>query len=269
MIPIKLHTENFDGEAKKVGEVTIGNETIPVFEFSVKVVEQKREVVFDYDGFRYQYNEAGRYGKGKYEQKFLDMAQKLQDEIEKLKPVALAFIYSNINRYSFYDVNLAGRDSDNPIKGFLQTWNLPITANFSAEWLTWVETSAIADKVEKNESFQTEFEKWALFKFLQLVFGDRFLSAPPYRYGSEAKEWIKIGIGNGHMKIGNLEEHYIHYKDVIEYSLPDYDCELGFLDVRGSQLSEEDLKLLYEVLMRKRPPRDFYKNIFELTDEVD
>ena len=52
MIPIKLHTENFEGEAKKVGDVVIGNETIPVFEFSVKVVEKKREVVFDYDGFK-------------------------------------------------------------------------------------------------------------------------------------------------------------------------------------------------------------------------
>jgi hypothetical protein len=264
MIPIKLHTENFDGEAKKVGEVAIGNETIPVFEFSVKVVEKKRDVVFDYDGFRYQYNEAGRYGKGKYEQKFLNMAQKLQDEIEKLKPVALTFIYSNINRYSFYDVNLAGRDSDNPLKGFLQTWNLPISPRFGAEWLTWIETAAVADKIEKNESFQTAFEKWALAKFLHLVFGDRFLSSPPNRYGSEANEGTKIGSGNGLMKIGNLEEYYIHYKSDIEYSFPDYNCELGFLDVRGAQLSEKDLELLYEVSLGKRPPRDFYKNIFEL-----
>jgi hypothetical protein len=43
---IRVHTENFEGEAKKVGEVLIGNEVIPVHEFSVNIIEKNEKLFY-------------------------------------------------------------------------------------------------------------------------------------------------------------------------------------------------------------------------------
>jgi hypothetical protein len=78
---IKFRTENFENEAKKVGEVVIGNEATPVYEFSVEVTENKRGVIL-IDAF----------ADLKYEQEFFNAIQKLLDEIGKEIPLFLAFI---------------------------------------------------------------------------------------------------------------------------------------------------------------------------------
>jgi hypothetical protein len=84
---------------------------------------------------------------------------------------------------------------------------------------------------------------------------------------------MRNGFGNGSFDVGEFEAYYFHAgsdMSMLDHNLPNYDCELGFMDVQGSQLSEKDVEILYyEVLMRKRPPRDFYENLFELNGEVD
>ena len=274
---IKLHTENFEGETKQVGEVVIENVTIPVYEYHVNVknftkdleVELKKvnevlignnlvpvyggstpkpvKIILDSEGFSDQYNEAGRYGKGKYEKEFLDLAQKLRDNIEKEQPFALAFIYSDINRYFFYDVNFEGRGGDNPVKGFIQAWEY-----YGWAWLTWTQTPAVVEKIEKDKAFQTAFEKWALVRFLHLVFGDKFLPSPIPYYGSEGGG----GFMNGTLDVGGLHAYFFSTKNGLVSNLPDYDEFLGFREVVS--LDEKELELLYEVLKGKLNPQDFY-----------
>jgi len=232
MIPIKLHTENFDGEAKKVGEVTIGNETIPVFEFSVK--PKSDEDLFNFAMLNKDFS--------KYEQEFLDLAQKLRGEIETQTSLFFALTYSEINRYLFRDVKHWG--DDNPVKGFLQAWG------GEEKWLTWIESPAVADRREKDDAFLTAFQKWALAKFLQLVFEDRMLPSPVPRFGSEEER----GFGNGKVSVGKLGVFCWSTKNSTETNLPDDDGNFYFWDI--ARLRNEELERLYEFLMGRL--KDFY-----------
>jgi hypothetical protein len=114
-------------------------------------------------------------------------------------------------------------------------------------------------KTPKDESFQTAFEKWALAKFLQFVFGVRFLPTPVPCYGSEnAEEWIKYGFRNGSVGVGKLGAYYYRTKNAIEYNLPEVDDECSIVFEGLRELSEKGLELLYEILIGTLP-HDFLK----------
>ncbi len=241
MEPTKFHSENFASEAKKVGDVVIGNETIPVYEINVNPKDLKSILNVLEDGFK----GTDWKGKGASELEFFDAVQKLMDEIHKEEPFSLVFIFSDINRFIFWDDNLW--DSDNPVKGFLQAW---VDGEDGGEWLTWMESPAFADKREKDEAFLTALEKWALAKFLQLVFGDRMLPSPVPHFGSEEER----GFGNGTVAVGKLGSFFWSFKNSTETNLPDDDGDFYFWDM--PRLTKEELGRLYEFLMGRL--KDFY-----------
>lgn len=247
MKPIKFHTENFESEAKKVGEVIIGNEMIPIHEIIVNIKENKIEVILPYDD---------EFADSNYEQEFLDAVQKLLNEIQKEDSSSLAFIYSDINRYCFWN-NVDGWGSDNPVKGFLQAWRY---GPDGGEWLTWMKSPAVADKREKGEAFRTAFEKWALAKFLQLVFGDKSLPFVPPYYGSEdTVKTIKLyfsarGFGNGAISLGKMNA-YNYWSKVCGhqhnlYAIWDEERD-EFLFDYDKTLTEEELEQLHKDLTEK------------------
>lgn len=138
MRSIKFHTENFKGRTAMVGELTIENEAIPVYEISVWIESELEDMMIrSLDLFD-----------SKYEQEFLDLAQKLRGEIQKAQPFSLAFIFSCINRYYFPKCDK--RDNDNPVEGLLQVW---VYGPDGGDWLTWMESPAVADKREKTRHF--------------------------------------------------------------------------------------------------------------------
>jgi hypothetical protein len=222
MEPIKFHTEHFEGEAKKVGDGVIGNDTIPVFEFSVKPSDE------DLDDFNMSNKEFS-----KYEQEFLDLAQKLRSEIEKETPVSLSFITSEINRYLFSKVDWWS--DDNPVEGFMQAW----TYGDEEGWLSWLQSPAVAEKCEKDETFRTALEKWALARFLQLVFGEQIMPSPVPRYGSESH-----GFGNGSFGVGKMGACHFWSKYSCETDLPEH-----FIYYGNIRLTAEEVERLYEVLI--------------------
>lgn len=240
---IKFPTDNFDCWTAKVGEVVIGNEAIPIYEINVSIKENKIEVVLPYfDGF----------DDSKHEQEFIDAFQKQFNEIQKVESVSLAFIYSNINRY-FFGSYVSFEGDDNPIKGFLQAWS----DSTIGDWLTWMESPAVADKREQDEAFRTAFEKWTLAKFLQLVFGD---NSPPFalhRYGSKdtvktIREYFGVkGFRNGAIKLGKMSAYHYwskvagHHHNL--YAIWDKERSEFPFDY-DKRLTEADLELLYKDL---------------------
>lgn len=242
----KFDTEHFECEAKKVGEVLIGNETIPVYEISVDPKNLKSILNVLDDEFKG--TDWKEKGKGASELEFVNAEQKLLDEIGKELPLFLAFIFSNINRYVFSDVMYWG--DDNPIQGFIEAW----TGN-GGLWLTWLEPPTVVEKCTKDTTFQKAFEKWALAKYLQLVFGDPRLPISLPRYGSEnlcsETRFRKSGLGNGYLKAGRLEAEYYFSKmaglvtDLPEYVFGDYDEETDDYYYFNKTLSEKELERLY------------------------
>lgn len=247
----KFNTENYECWIAKVGEVAIGNEAIPVYEISVKIIENKRNDLWDVII-------------AEYDQEFLDMAQKLWDEIQKEHPFSLALIYSNINRYYFWKFERCTEwGSDNPVTGFLQAWMYD-----GSDWLTWKASKAVNDKLEKDEAFRTALEKWALAKFLQLVFGDKSLPFAPPRYGSERNEYIFM---NGRIRVGQLKEHFFDSKvgglttdlPTFAYAIWDEECD-DFVAYFDKTLTEEELEQLHKYICerertRQRHIRDYLK----------
>ena len=145
----KSNSQTFKGEVKKVGEVLIGNDTLSVYEISVRIIADN--IIFDkWDGC---------FNKTEYEPEFINLAQKLLAYIEKEQPFALAFMFSEINRY-FFEEN-TWRSDDNPVRGFIQVWSYE-----GGAWLTWTLMPVVVEKIEKDKAFQIAFEKWALAKFL-------------------------------------------------------------------------------------------------------
>jgi hypothetical protein len=244
---LNFHTDNFECWTVKVGEVVIGNEPIPVYEISVTIKENKIDVVLPYGDD--QFNDL------KYEQEFLDAFYKQLNEILNEETVSLAFICSDINRY-FFGSHVKFESEENPIRGFLQAWSDPTTGY----WITWKESLAITEKREKDVTFRTEFEKWALAKFIQLVFGDKSLSFALPRYGS--KDTIKTitqyfgekGFRNGAIDVGKMKAHNFwskvagHHHNL--YAIWDKErSEFSFKG--GKRLTEADLELLHKDLTEK------------------
>lgn len=114
-----------------------------------------------------------------------------------------------------------------------------------------MESPAVADKREKDEAFRTTFEKWALAKFLQLVFGDKCLPFALSHYGSEERVF-----GNGRVSVGKLRAYNYWSKvcgqltDLPTYSYAKWDEELElFVGYYEKKLTEKELEQLYEDLL--------------------
>ena len=233
----RLYTENFEGAAKNVGKIIIGNNEIPIYEFSVE--PKVYEVIIEFND---------QFANQEYEKEFFDMVQKLLDEIGKDIPLFLAFIFSKINRYTFSEVIYWS--SWNPVQGFIETWT-----EMGWIWLTWFEPPIVVDKCTKDTAFQMAFEKWALAKYLQLVFGDPKLPISLPRYGSEnlfsETRLRKRGLGNGYLKAGRLEAEYYFSKmaglvtELPEYVFGDYDEETDEYYYFNKTLNKEELERLY------------------------
>ena len=253
MKTIKFRTHNYDGEAKKVGKALIGNETIPVFEFSVKL--QDEVDLFEILWLNKNFSE--------YEQEFLDLAQKALSEIENNNRLFVAFIACRIWRDVFSKVVFQG--SDNPLQGVVEAWrNERIRtdcerADFKyPAWLTLVESPANADKRENDEVFQTSFEKWALAQFLQLTFGHRFLPFTIHYYSDECPPFGNGKVNVGNWKGQNLNEFSYWTDNGMNCTLPE-----AYI-LYPIEQSEQALELLYWFLKGKLQFDDIF-NLFDWT----
>jgi len=113
----------------------------------------------------------------------------------------------------------------NPVKGFIQTCD-----EDGYNWLTWVESPAVAVKCAKDAAFQIAFEKWALAKFLKIVFG-------------------RGGFGNGYISVGKLNVEH-RWSTVAGWvtNLPiDYVTDI----LPNRSLTKKELERLYELLAQR------------------
>lgn len=238
---VKFQTENYDCWTAKVGEVLINDTTIPVYEISVRIKENRIEVV-NPDGL--EFNDI------KYEQEFLDAFQKQFNEIQMEETLFLIFILSEIDWYSFDIVFTRFARDTNPITGFLDV-RMPQAE--PGAWITWKESPAVADKLENDEAFRTAFEKWALAKYIQLLVGDNDVTFALPRYGSEKDSLLisEVGFANGGIYIGKING-YIHWNKVagVLHNLNAImEKETGS---RKEKITEEDLELLYKDLTKNQ-----------------
>jgi len=104
----------------------------------------------------------------------------------------------------------------------------------------------VFDKYEKDEAFRTAFEKWALSKFLQLLFGNDKLPFALPRYGSIEQEDVYFDSG----KYGGIWHEDINMTPLPPFLISTWDEEANEwnYDDFYRKLTEQELELLFKYL---------------------